>query len=217
MVPRGVPYYARTRRWPCVLNHGLWTNVPDYDAPTRLSQARSPGEFIPVEQTIPVGRYYPMCGMNIAFLPTMAPAMYFMLMGSSFPFDRFGDIWCGIISKRISDHLGYAINSGSPSVVHRCASNVWDNLQKEAVSLRLNEELWTAIDAITLTGSTVAECYTQIASQLRLSTPFLPKLQVAMCQWAELFKGTPRACHPLVALDQTPGRLAGNVLAPVRQ
>jgi hypothetical protein len=41
-IPRGVPYQARARSQRCVVNHGLWTNVIDYDAVTQLSQVRTP-------------------------------------------------------------------------------------------------------------------------------------------------------------------------------
>jgi hypothetical protein len=187
VVPRGVPYFARSRDWPCALNHGLWNRIPDFDAPTQLLQARAPSEFIHVEQTIPTGKYFPMCGMNIAFRPAISPAMYFLLMGRNYPVDRFGDIWCGILAKKICDHLGFAVNSGSPEIVHQRASNVWDNLRKEAHSLRWNEELWQAVDSVVLRGATAAECYAEIATGLPLHGEYWDELKKAMCQWLELF------------------------------
>jgi reversibly glycosylated polypeptide/UDP-arabinopyranose mutase len=171
-----------------VLNHGLWIGVPDFDAVTQLFQARYPQEFEPENQTIPVGMFFPMCGMNIAFKPEIVPALYFLLMGQGYNYDRFGDIWAGVIIKKICDHLGYAINSGEPFVRHQRASNVWTNLRKEVLALEANEIFWEAIDRMVLTGTTVAECYKEIANKLELEGEYWDKLRRAMRTWLELFE-----------------------------
>jgi len=183
----GLPYFQRHREWPCLLNHGLWDQVPDFDAPTQLIQARLPGAFHPVNQIIPVGRYFPMCGMNIAFRPELIPALYFLLMGQGYQYDRFGDIWSGIIVKKICDHLGYAIKSGAPIVTHKRASNVWANLRKEAPGLEVNEEFWQVIDRLRLSGTTIIECYQEMAQSLTLGGPYWSALREAMVLWTTLF------------------------------
>lgn len=106
--------------------------------------------------------------MNLAFKPEIIPAPYFLLMGHGYEFDRFGDIWSGIILKKICDHLGYAITSGEPVVHHRRASNVWANLRKEDPGLEVNEEFWRVIDKVCLSGKTFVECYQEIARSLPL-------------------------------------------------
>ncbi|MBE7558807.1 hypothetical protein HS125_07610 [bacterium] len=146
VLPRGVPYFNHERRWPVALNHGLWKGIPDFDAVTQLASERTRLEFEPIQQIIPVGKYFPMCGMNVAFRPEAVPALYFLLMGRDYEYDRFGDIWCGVIFKKICDHLGYAVASGSPIIAHQRASNVWANLAKESPGLPVNERfgwLWT--------------------------------------------------------------------------
>lgn len=190
VVTRGVPYFKRQRVWPCVLNHGLWNQVPDFDAPTQLTQSRFPQTFTAVNQTIPVGRYFPMCGMNLAFRPELIPALYFLLMGQGYQYDRFGDIWCGIFLKKICDHLGYAITSGDPLVIHKRASNVWANLRKEASGLEVNEDVWQAVDGASLTGVSFLECYQQIAQGLSLGGPYWVALREAMLIWTRLFDST---------------------------
>ncbi len=184
--PRGVPYFNRQRKQRCVINHGLWTGVPDLDAPTQLVASRSGEPFEPIDLTIPKGSYFPMCGMNLAFLPEMAPCMYFLLMGRDWEFDRFGDIWCGIFAKKICDHLGYAVTSGIPAVAHQRASNVWQNLRKEVPGLVINEALWEAVDQIVLTGVTVSSCYREIANGLTLQGDYWDSLKRAMLIWTEL-------------------------------
>ena len=128
--PRGLPYFATDRHAPVILNHGLWNGVPDFDAPTQLVSSRVPVSADWIDQTIPRGCYFPMCSMNVAWRPAFTPAMYFLLMGPEYPFDRFGDIWGGILAKRVADHLGFAVNSGSPAVLHKRASSVFTNLEE---------------------------------------------------------------------------------------
>ena len=86
----------------------------------------------------------------------------------TYGFDRFGDIWAGVILKKIADHLGYSINSGSPAIKHLRASNVWANLRKEAPGLGINETFWAAVDAVPLRGSTFRECYREIANGIEI-------------------------------------------------
>lgn len=185
---RGVPYHNLRREWPAVLNHGMWTGVPDYDAPTQLVRSRLPTSFDFEDQVIPVGVYYPMCGMNVALRPEVIPAFYFMLMGKGYEYDRFGDIWAGILVKRICDHLGFAIHSGHPAVAHQRASNVWANLRKEAAALEQNETFWLAVDNVRLTQTTFGACYMELARKLPLEGEYWSKLRRAMETWAELFE-----------------------------
>lgn len=187
IIPRGVPYYAAERERPCILNHGLWSSVPDFDAPTQLLQARHPQQFVWSDRTIPVGSYFPMCGMNVAIRPEAIPAFYFLLMGRGYDFDRFGDIWSGVILKKISDHLGYCINSGSPAIKHLRASSVWANLKKEAPGLEVNEVFWSKVDAVRLRGTSFAECYREIAAGLDFPGEYWENLRRAMNAWTELF------------------------------
>lgn len=192
--PRGFPYFATRRALPCVLNHGLWQKVPDYDAITQLQTARRTLSISPVERAIPRGAYFPMCGMNIAFKTQLTPAMYFLLMGRDWPYDRFGDIWCGVFVKRICDHLGYGVTSGQPFVRHERASDVWENLRKEASAYEANETLWQVVDRAILSGDNVADCYGELAQKLTIPGPYWTRLRTAMRTWADLFlKGNSRA------------------------
>jgi hypothetical protein len=189
--PRGLPYYCMERTGAAVLNHGLWTGVPDFDAATQLvaSRIEISGEWS--DQTIPRGRYFPMCSMNLAWRPEFTVAMYFMLMGPDYAYDRFGDIWGGVIAKRIADHLGFAVNSGSPGILHERASNVFTNLAKESRGLGVNETLWRAVDSVVLTEESVPSAYAQLADRLPLDGEYFAKLRRAMRTWAALFPEFP--------------------------
>jgi len=183
--PRGHPYFMVTRFAKIILNHGLWENVQDFDAPTQLVIGKKEGVLN--KMTIPRGQYYPMCGMNIAFKRELTPAMYFLLMGKNYEFDRFGDIWCGIISKKIIDHLGYCVGNGNPLVWHDRASNVWENLRKELPGYEVNDHFWYRVDEVVLTKTTFKECYIEVAEKIDLEGEYWDKLKRAMVIWANLF------------------------------
>lgn len=187
--PRGMPYFVTDRELPVVLNHGLWNGVPDFDAATQLVSSRVQIPTRWSDQTIPRGRYFPMCSMNLAWRAELTPAMYFLLMGSGYPFDRFGDIWAGVLAKRVADHLGLAMNSGTPAVVHERASNVFANFAKESRGLAINETFWRAVDSVTLTAESVTGAYAQLAERLPLEQDEFCELRRAMRTWADLFDG----------------------------
>lgn len=136
---RGFPYGIR-KESEVVLSHGTWEGVKDWDAPTQLQLHDPKKKVYFYKGVIPRGCLYPMSGMNIAFKRKMLPFMYFAPMGVKVGLDRFGDIWCGIESKRKIDEHGWAVVTGYSSVYHERASNVFVNLEKEAKGLRLNEE-----------------------------------------------------------------------------
>lgn len=195
--PRGFPYLKRTkdiRTNNIILNHGLWYNVPDFDAKTQLGLLKTEGlTGFEINQIIPKNTYYPMCGMNLAWKPSATPALYFLLMGQNkkgdlWGFDRFGDIWAGIIFKKIADHLGYTVASGYPIIWHAKASNVFTNLKKEASGIEVNETFWEAIDLIKLKGQNFQECYLEIASKLSIEGVYWNTLKKAMRIWIDLFR-----------------------------
>lgn len=187
--PRGVPYEIRQEK-EVKLNHGVWSEVPDLDG---ITQKANPSlSTIPMKRwkVIPKGTYFPMCGMNLAFKPEVLPLMYFGLQGPAYPFDRFDDIWCGVIAKKICDHLGWAITSGLPSVRHTRRSNVDVNIKKEEPGIVFNEVFWTLIDQIDLKGcKTTKECMVKIARDLPNlnEDPYMLKLKEAMEIWANKF------------------------------
>lgn len=189
--PRGMPYFSSHREPPVVLNHGLWSGVPDFDAATQLLASRVAISGRWSDQTIPRGSYFPMCSMNIAWRPEFTAAMYFLLMGPNYAFDRFGDIWGGVLAKRIADHLGLAVNSGSPGILHERASSVFSNLAKESRGLGANETFWRAVDSVLLTADSVAGAYAQLAERMPLVQEEFVLLRRAMRTWAELFSVTP--------------------------
>ena len=227
--PRGLPFnHVGSRE--VYLNHGLWTNVLDFDAPTQLAGAFEE-EFSWDNRLVPSGQYFPMCGMNVAWRPEVTVLMYHLLMGCvdvrtmpkehrrqvekhcqrvecegdtilyRLPFDRFGDIWCGIIMKKVADHLGLAVSSGTPYIRHDRASDPFVNLIKEANGLKANEVFWERIHLMSLPvfedqvpiAIQAASCYHDIGMQMADSFAgdehqwYFEMLGDAIVRWSLLF------------------------------
>jgi reversibly glycosylated polypeptide/UDP-arabinopyranose mutase len=172
--PRGIPFKNHGKK-PVMVNHGIWTKVLDYDAPTQLVDEFDE-RFSFDSKIVPEGQYFPFCGMNAAWNNEATVLMYHLLMGkivramdqqyfnakpevySSFsgaeleldrlPFDRFGDIWCGLLMKAACDYLGWSVASGRPYIDHQRASDPFVNLRKEANGLQVNETLWELVDTL---------------------------------------------------------------------
>lgn len=185
---RGVPFFNKGEV-PVVISHGLWKNVADFDAVTQLNRSDwFVGDDEYLDKCIPWGTYYSMCGMNLAWRREVTPGMYFLLMGKEYGIDRFGDIWAGILTKKIADHLKVAVHSGYPYIWHDRASNVFTNLEKEARGIKLNEEFWQAVDNVELHCHTWKDCYSQLALDLDLHGEYFDKLKEAMKIWTIQFE-----------------------------
>ncbi|KAL0708335.1 hypothetical protein Bca4012_074761 [Brassica carinata] len=149
---RGYPFSMREGAITAV-SHGLWLNVPDYDAPTQLVKPlernsrkvylsiQLPILYVDAVMTIPKGTLFPMCGMNLAFdRELIGPAMYFGLMGDGQPIGRYDDMWAGWCVKVICDHMGWGVKTCLPYIWHSKASNPFVNLRKEYNGIFWQEE-----------------------------------------------------------------------------
>lgn len=194
MYSRGFPYSVRDFG-KVGISHGLWSGALDLDAKTevKLSKPLNEKTYPPIRQIIPMGYYYPMCSMNLAFRREIAPLMYFPMMGGDpegrpWPYDRHDDIWAGIFSKKIMDHLKWSVINGSPYVRHKKASNSKVNFQKENSGMSVNEHLWKAVDKVQLTKSTPKACYIELARKIVFpKNEYFRNLQKAMIIWSNLF------------------------------
>lgn len=162
MRPRGMPLpdeerLAFDRSLPVVINHGLWNGVIDRSGRDEVEMTAGGKVAAPFEDldsdtiVVPRGFFYPMCGMNVCFEAGMLPCMYFGLQGHlldpvdrelrKLPYDRYGDIWAGMVSKLVADALGLHVTSGPPNVKHMRASNCLVNADKEARGILLHPKL----------------------------------------------------------------------------
>nr|GMD39004.1 alpha-1,4-glucan-protein synthase [UDP-forming] 2-like [Ipomoea batatas] len=166
---RGYPFSLREGA-PTAVSHGLWLNIPDYDAPTQLVKPLERNtRYVDAIMTIPKGTLFPMCGMNLGFnRELIGPAMYFGLMGDGQPIGRYDDMWAGCK-----------------------ASNPFVNLKKEYKGIYWQEELIPFFQSVTLPKdcTTVQSCYLEISKQVKAKLgkvdEYFIKLADAMVTWIE--------------------------------
>ncbi|KAK6129004.1 hypothetical protein DH2020_037258 [Rehmannia glutinosa] len=168
---RGYPFSLR-EGVPTAVSHGLWMNIPDYDAPTQLVKPLERNtRYVDAVLTIPKGTLFPMCGMNLAFdRDLIGPAMYFGLMGDGQPIGRYDDMWAGWCIKVICDHLGLGVKTGLPYI--------WHKIIPFFQSATLSKD-----------STSVQKCYIELAKQVREKLgkidPYFVKLADAMETWIQ--------------------------------
>lgn len=139
---RGTPYHSHTVTMPVAASMGFWSHIGDYDAPGQLVHgATKPMKF---DRQPVFGSYFPLCGMNLAFMATEWPWCQFINV------PRFDDIWQGFLWQRSAYSRGMCFNLAGPIVKHSRQSNVWANLRDEAANLERNETIWQDIHAMPL-------------------------------------------------------------------
>uniref|UniRef100_A0A383VR22 UDP-arabinopyranose mutase n=1 Tax=Tetradesmus obliquus TaxID=3088 RepID=A0A383VR22_TETOB len=192
---RGYPFSLR-EGVPTAISHGLWLNIPDYDAPTQMVKPLERNtRYVDAVLTIPKGTLYPMCGMNMAFdRALIGPAMYFGLMGEGQPIGRYDDMWAGWCSKVICDHLGLGVKTGLPYIYHSKASNPFTNLRKEYKGIFWQEEIIPFFQQTQLSkdSTSVTACYLELAEKVRAGLghidPYFAKLADGMVAWIETWQ-----------------------------
>ncbi|CAH1423156.1 unnamed protein product [Lactuca virosa] len=189
---RGYPFSLR-EGVTTAISHGLWLNIPDYDAPTQLVKPRERNtRYVDAVLTIPKGTLFPMCGMNLGFhRDLIGPAMYFGLMGDGQPIGRYDDMWAGWCAKVICDHLGLGVKTGLPYIWHSKASNPFVNLKKEYKGIYWQEEIIPFFQSVVLPKecTTPQKCYLELSKlvkeKLSPVDPYFEKLAGEMVTWIE--------------------------------
>jgi reversibly glycosylated polypeptide/UDP-arabinopyranose mutase len=184
---RGLPYINRGILENVKMSVGLWEGIPDFDAIHMLS-GHIEKIVLPRTRVMAKGQYFPLCGMNFAFRREATPLCLFPLMGQGQPFGRFDDIWFGVISKKVFDHLDWHITVGEPYIHHSKASDPFNNLVREAPGIKFNEKFWEVIDGVQLSGNSPTFCMEQIGRELsEKEDAYLKKLGEAILLWSSLF------------------------------
>ncbi|KVH98115.1 Reversibly glycosylated polypeptide family [Cynara cardunculus var. scolymus] len=194
---RGYPFSLREGATTAI-SHGLWLNIPDYDAPTQLVKPRT---------------LFPMCGMNLGFhRELIGPAMYFGLMGDGQPIGRYDDMWAGWCTKVICDHLGLGVKTGLPYIWHSKASNPFVNLKKEYKGIYWQEDIIPFFQSVVLPKecTTPQKCYIELSKLVKQKLgpidPYFEKLGDAMVTWIDAWDElNPSAdAAPAVKIESAP-------------
>lgn len=177
--PRGYPYckrftdgksFVRETSGRIVINEGLWLEDPDIDSMTRLTEDVKGKKIIKDRVFLDKGTFSPINTQNTAYHIDLLPCLYFVLMGANLKglvIERYGDIWFGLFAKKIIDHMGDYITFGDPIATHkRNRHSLLKDLNWEFWSIMYTEMLSEFLENVSLSGSTYAECYLELADKL---------------------------------------------------
>ena len=187
---KGFPYEKSSLSRPVKLNMGYCKGSPVLDAQAALAHSREEKEEVSQDISVPAGQYFPFSAANSAFHRDIAPLMYFHLMGQGNDqgVDGFGDAWCGVIVKKILDHLNFGVHCGGATVKRISSDNLWQKLEAELPAMRLNESFWRRVHRIQLTSADPVECLRQIAKHMvTWEEEFFKRNAKAMMLWTNLF------------------------------
>ena len=189
---RGFPYEGRWRE--VVVQYGGWHGVADLDGQTQLQAHRvnMNSRFHSTVIPVPKGCAVTCCAMNFAFKREYAPIMWQLPLHGK-RFNRFGDIWSGLIQKRVLDLLDKVmLINGRASVTHERASDPLVNAEKEAPGLEPNERLWEYLDISGLDTDKITAFYfatQRMAIYLkRFNGGYAKHFLYCRDKWLELFQ-----------------------------
>lgn len=157
---RGMPYKADPKK--VAISHGLWSGVPDLDGITQkanpdLRLNDLPGHWHSI--TPP----FAQSAMNLGFIKEVGVVMYQPFQGEGTPFDRFADIWNGVIAQRCLTLHDYGFLNGGALVHHTRASNVEVNIFKEAPGMECHETFWKYVWSFNDKGADLTNTYAKLA------------------------------------------------------
>jgi hypothetical protein len=130
-----------------LIQYGGWDGVPDLDGRTQLQNPDARSNFARIVLPVPDGAAVTTCAMNFAFYREATPYCW-QLTQVEGRYDRWHDIWSGLIQKRILDDLGLPmLVNGRASVIHDRASDPHVNVRKERPGLDRHILLWEELQA----------------------------------------------------------------------
>lgn len=195
---RGYPFSLR-EGVPCALSCGLWLNLADFDAPTQaLKPEQRNTRYVNAVLTVPKKVLMPLSGINIAFnRQLLGPAIFPGLKLSEegkLRWETVEDIWSGMCTKVICDHLGYGVKSGLPYVWRTERGDAVTSLKKEWEGMKLMEEVVPFIQNMTFSSAAVTaeDCFNEIAAaakeKLGPSNAIFSQAADAMSEWVKVWK-----------------------------
>lgn len=159
---RGLPYHSKVA--PVAISHGVWDGIPDLDA---LTQRNNPTlRIINKGEWARIGVPFTQSSMNLGFRREATCVMYQPNQGEDTPFDRFADIWGGVMAQYCLDKHNYAFLNGGAVVTHNRASDLATNLRKEAPGLTAHEDFWKYLWGGHSRGRSLASTYGHLAEHV---------------------------------------------------
>jgi hypothetical protein len=189
LFPRGFPISDRKSR-EVLVQTGVWNGSLDLDGMTQLlcSDPESRWKFMKSVISVPIGAAVTLSSMNLAFKRQAVPMMYQLDMGGNGCYNRWGDIWAGLVAKRICDNLGYpVVVNTKASVQHSRLSDPFANLESEAPGYVINEKIWRGLLLTQQNFKTIEENYKHISYMIE-TVCANDTLAISMRKWLKLLR-----------------------------
>jgi hypothetical protein len=181
---RGFPYSKRDeeqeysfikKEHRVMIRAGLWLDVPDIDVITHLERGPRAtalrDEFDDKLVALGDDTYCPVNTQNTAFHTDLMPLIHTIPMGDTIEgmeISRFDDIWLGFFAEKILHNMDGTVAYGTPISTHdRNTHNLKEELEHEAVGIRLNEMVVDILENIEISGSSYNECYKDLIRKYR--------------------------------------------------
>ena len=177
--PRGFPYFARREKVTISsrvasaevrINGGLWTQHPDLDAMSWLSNPVKANAFRGTSFVLDRATWAPINSQNTAVHRSVIPSYYFLRMGATvagMKIDRYGDIFSGYFSQACARALGNSVRVGSPIATHaRNSHHYLRDATQEMACICVLEDLLPWLHEAKPQGEDHAELYCSLADQL---------------------------------------------------
>lgn len=189
LATRGTPYLAQRKR--VAITHGLWSGVPDIDGKTQkhlpeLRLTNLPNQWDSIHPP------FTQSAMNLGFINEVGLVMYQPNQGEGTPFDRFADIWNGLIAQKCLSLHDYAFLNGGAVVHHTRQSNVDVNIVKEAPGMECHESFWQYVWDFNGKGTELVNTYAKLAYHIGDFTPpktewtsYFQQLKENMFRWID--------------------------------
>jgi hypothetical protein len=204
-----------TQTNPVAISHGLWDGVPDVYAVDQQDDKyyRMPQGWHVIQAP------FAQSSMNLGFRWEVTPVMYQPAQGPDTGFDRFADIWCGVIAQRLLARH-WAFVNGAAVVYHQRASNRDVNLKKELPGLRCHEEFWTYVwydyQPLSWEAPLIVQ-YEHMAAHIShfMHHAYFLELAQRMIKWLDHLKSLQRTSGASKSSTGTPSRTSSPDDAPI--
>ena len=199
---RGYPTEPNDKKYPVVLNQGLWLGDLDLPAKTIMENNGMDGKIpqnisskfeVAKNLILPETKLLTVCEMNLAFRGEVAPIAPISYQDpDGVGINRYDDIWAGIFMKKIFDKLGKRMSVGLPLIKHNKAPrNIITDVELEAKGDKLNSFIWQNLPNLSLEGKDYISCFLEIADWLKKESQneerkFLEKVSNMMINWIKL-------------------------------
>jgi hypothetical protein len=200
---RGYPTKDPVKKYPVVINQGMWHGDLDLPAKTifdlkgddgKVPQPISTDAHLQRSYVIPNGKLTTVCVMNLSFQKEAVPIVPVTYQDpDGVGISRYDDIWSGLFAKKILDTIDKRMTAGFPAISHNKAPrDIQNDILYEENGDFINSFLWKELLELKLESKDYVSCFQEISDWLKIKsddqkTKFLEKISNSMNEWIKFF------------------------------